>query len=156
MNIFWLDNDATLAAKYQCDKHVVKMIVETAQMLSAVHRLSGSEDERLYKLTHKNHPCTKWAMESVSNYSWLYQHFVALSLEYTNRYGKVHKTWTKLAQVLAYPPKGLSDSGQTAPAQAMPEEFKDADPVVAYRNYYRHKQTTIKMCWKYSDKPFWL
>lgn len=155
MNIFWLSNDAHEAAIAQCDKHVVKMILESAQMLSAVHRLFGNDDERLYKLTHKNHPCTKWAMESASNYKWLYSHFMSLSLEYTKRYGKIHKTWTKLAQLLAKPPTDLVDIGQTAPAQAMPDEFRCDDPVKAYRAYYQSKRETITMKWKLDNQPDW-
>ena len=100
MNIFILNEDPILAAQEQCDKHVVKMIVESAQMLSTVHRmLDGSvtmrksksgkrtlkyyelADDReniLYKAVHHNHPCTVWSREGCCNYTWHYEHFIAL------------------------------------------------------------------------------
>ena len=69
MNIFVLDEDVEKCAEYHCDKHVIKMILESAQMMSAVVRLNGHDTG--YKLTHKNHPCTIWARKSLSNYIWL-------------------------------------------------------------------------------------
>ena len=82
MNIFVLDTDPTIAAQMQCDKHVVKMPLECAQMLSTVHRHYGSDDFQLYKSTHKHHPCTLWAASSRANYAWLFDHFRALNDEY--------------------------------------------------------------------------
>ena len=79
MNIFYLDEDPVLAAQMHCDKHVVKMILESAQLLSTAHLLiDGDElaDERgLYKATHKNHPSSKWVRDSSENYEWLWNLF---------------------------------------------------------------------------------
>lgn len=69
MNIFILDTNPKIAAQYHVDKHVVKMILETAQLLCSAHWLNGSEAP--YKLTHKNHPCAIWTRECVENYNWL-------------------------------------------------------------------------------------
>ena len=70
MNIFYLDKNPDLSAQLHCDKHVVKMILEYAQMLSTAHRvLDNSQD--VYKIAHKNHPCTIWVRENKSNYKWL-------------------------------------------------------------------------------------
>ena len=69
MNIFVLDRDPEIAGSYHCDKHVLKMIIESAQLLSNSHNLTGKEGP--YRLTHRNHPCTKWVMESIANYRWL-------------------------------------------------------------------------------------
>jgi hypothetical protein len=114
MNIFVLDESPIVSAQEQCDKHVVKMIVESAQMLSTAHRMLDGEQERrrsksgktmskywklpdereglLYKAVHMGHPCTVWSMESRANYVWHYIHFVALCDEYQYRYGKKHLT----------------------------------------------------------------
>ena len=98
MNIFVLSEDPVQAAQWQCDKHVVKMIIESAQMLSsAVVRHGG---ECIYKPTHKHHPCTIWAGDSHENWSWLYRHFVALSLEYEARYKKQHLSYKKMTEWL--------------------------------------------------------
>ena len=107
MNIFYLDRDPVIAAQMMCDKHVVKMILESAQMLSTAHRvLDGDEyaDRRgLYKLAHKNHPSTIWVRSSLENYTWLYDHMVALMEEYTYRYGKHHATERLLAPLFKSP-----------------------------------------------------
>lgn len=89
MNIFVTDPSPVISAKNLDDKRVIKMILESAQMLStAIWECGGTG---FYKPTHKNHPCSKWARENVSNYIWLKEHFGALSAEYTLRYGKKHK-----------------------------------------------------------------
>ena len=89
MNIFYLARDPEIAAQMMCDKHVVKMILESAQMLSTAHRvLDGDEyanSHGLYKMAHKNHPSTIWVRSSVKNYMWLYDHMIALMNEYTHR-----------------------------------------------------------------------
>lgn len=157
MNIFFLDKDPQLAAEYHHDKHVVKMILETAQLLSTAHRvLDGVQyidqstgrkikrwkmndefmEDRLYKATHINHPSNIWARESSENYEWLYQLFVCLCYEYTHRYGKVHATCKKLAVVLGQVPRNIKNGPMTKMPQAMPEDYRTSDSVQAYRNYY--------------------
>lgn len=113
------------AAQAHYDKHVVKMCLEYAQILSTV---SG----RGYKPTHKNHPCVKWAAAAPENYAWLYNLAIELGREYTQRYGRVHKSTLALLDL----PEPLSQPTPTWFAQAMPDEFKDDDPVTAYRKYY--------------------
>ena len=88
LNIFVLHKNPQLAAQYQCDKHVVKMILETAQLLCSPY-VPGVAP---YRRTHYNHPCAKWTRESQSNYFWLGIHGLALADEYTYRYGKIHKS----------------------------------------------------------------
>lgn len=156
MNIFVLDQCPITAARYHCDKHM-KMIVESAQMLSTAHRvLDGLEtvekgktgrnikrwrlldpvkDLELYKASHVNHPCNRWIRESVGNYEWLYALYEALCAQYTLRYERVHKS-SLLLPLLKTPPQNLIDRGVTQFAQAMPEEYRHADAVVAYRNFY--------------------
>jgi hypothetical protein len=136
MNIFVLDTDPYAAARMMCDKHVVKMVLETGQILSTVHRAHGSDDDRLYRTTHQHHPCTVWAGASRLNYKWVVDHFTALALEYNHRYGRNHKTWSDLFSVVEHCPAGITHDDQTPFALAMPDEYKTDCPVQSYRNYY--------------------
>ena len=86
MNIFILDEDPVVAAQAQCDKHVVKMVLESAQMLSTTHRLLGENHQVFYKTVHKNHPCTVWTRRSSGNYLWHLEHWTALCDEYRHLY----------------------------------------------------------------------
>lgn len=133
MNIFVLDTNPVLAAKYHCDKHVSKMILESAQMLSTV---AGGP----YKPTHSFHPCTVWVGKSINNARWLVELARQLNYEYKLRYNSLtdHKSW-KVIESLDL--QGLPEKPMTPFAQAMPEELRiEHDPVRAYRNFYRTKQ----------------
>lgn len=144
MNIFALDTNPVIAAQMQCDKHVVKMCLETAQMLSTI---AGGP----YKPTHANHPCTQWASANRTNYHWLVMHGLALCEEYTHRYGKEHKCQAVIASLAN---KGASlPIGATDFVQCMPDEYKDTLPVVAYRQYYHSKAAFAK--WTKREVPSW-
>ena len=153
MNIFVLDRDVKKCAKYHTDKHVVKMILETAQLLSAAHHLTGSEEDILYRLTHKNHPCTKWVIKSVNNYRWLVKLGLELCQEYTYRYGKTHKTQEKL-EWLKDNEAALSDIDRTEFVKCMPDQYKVNDVVESYRNYYIGEKQHIAS-WKHREIPEW-
>ena len=145
MNIFYLNNDPKICAEMHLDKHVVKMILEYAKLLSTAHRvldgtvstrlsksgrkqqyypLAGERDNFLYSATHVNHPSAVWVRYSYENYEWLYKLFIALLDEYTHRYGRIHAT-ARLIDALHTPPihipKGI---GFTEPTPAMPNEVK--------------------------------
>ena len=139
MNIFYLDRDPKIAAQMMCDKHVVKMILESAQMLSTAHRVLDGNDigdsKGLYKMAHKNHPSTIWARTNSSNYEWLWDHFDALMKEYTHRYGKKHAS-ERLIHSLWENPKNITHGDFTDPPQCMPDYCKGEDTVLAYQNYY--------------------
>jgi len=161
MNLFVLDPSATTAAQLQCDKHVVKMILETAQMLSTAHRELGSSisDELLYKKTHVNHPSAVWIRKTVANYKWACDHFAALCDEYTFRYGKTHLSDTKFRDQFAYNlPHTLPDGELTPPPQCMPDEYKvslrhhqDWDAAtLAYQQYYGAEKSSIA---RYTNRP---
>lgn len=152
MNIFVLDKDPVEAAKMHCNKHVIKMILETAQMLSAVLHKCGQPAP--YKLTHKNHPCTLWAGKSLSNWLWLRELGRELHKEYQFRYGE-HKTHKSFLAIEEMPVPCLPDIGLTIFPQAMPDEFKDKDVVTAYRNYYIGAKSHMLDYGK-RDKPEWL
>lgn len=141
MNIFYIHTSPYTSAKAMSDKHVVKMILESAQLLSTAHHLLNSQNAPLlYKPTHSKHPSAVWVRQSKAHYDWLYQHFIALCEEYTKRYGKVHGTDTKLRKLLATPPINLLDNGFVPPPCAMPDEYKDGNSLSSYRKYYEAKK----------------
>lgn len=156
MNIFVLDDDPVLAAQYQCDKHVVKMTLETAQLLSTAYRSCSHRGcETLYKSTHINHPCTVWVTESRANYRWLFAHFRALADEYRYRYYKTHASWDKLADALSVMPSLLPNKHMTPFAQAMPERYKQPNAVDAYRAYYMGEKADF-LAYTRRDRPSWM
>lgn len=176
MNIFYLDENPKVAAEMNCDKHVVKMILETAQLLCTAHRvldgiefidnssgrkikrwaLSSNIDDALYKATHINHPSAVWARATSSNYKWLYAHFIALCKEYTYRYGKVHLTETKLAKYLDLLPDNIPMLEQTEMPQAMPDYCKvPGNSVQAYRKYYINEKSSM-LNYTRRGVPLWL
>ena len=135
MNIFVVNADPRIAAMHLHNRHITKMVLESAQLLSTVQRLNGNEDPGLYRKTHIKHPCTIWLGISKDNYYWLVQHFEALFKEFTNRYNKTHKS-SKLFDLLKYPPEQLPNIGLTPFVTAMPDKYKVLDPIQSYRNYY--------------------
>ena len=158
MNIFILDLDVKKSAQYHVDKHVVKMILETAQLLCGVHHMTEQVTDQAtaqvpYKLSHKNHPCSIWARESMSNYLYLCEIGLALCDEYTYSYGKRHKSQDVIEWCIINKPN-LSDKGFTEPAKAMPEEYKVDDVVESYRNYYRGAKKDFAT-WKMRNVPEW-
>jgi hypothetical protein len=180
MNIFFLDENPHLAAQYHLDKHVVKMVLESAQLLCTAHRLldgietkqskttrSGKirnvkryvlanplNNELMYSVTHINHPCTIWCCDNINNYMWLYELFVALCNEYTFRYGKKHKTDLMLRDILKSPPISISHAPFTTPAQAMPDQYKHSNPVIAYQQYYMGPKAVFAK-WTKRPVPSW-
>lgn len=152
MNIFVLDDDIEKSVQYHCDKHVVKMCIEYAQLLCSVHNVTNPDVVVPYKLTHKNHPCAIWARTSIQNYEYLFSLAVLLGEEYTYRYGKFHKS---ALMVETLPSITLPDIGMTEHAKCVHDDFKIIEnPVEAYRAFYnRDKAYFCK--WKYRDVPNW-
>ena len=159
MNIFYVDKDPANAAMCLPDKLVVKMPLESAQMLSTAHRLlSGDDycDERgIYLKAYMNHPCTIWAWETSQNYLWLYYHFYFLCREYETRYDRQHLSFTKLNDALSQLPLNIPDAGLTTMPQAMPDEYKNNDPVQAYRDYVVNEKTYAQWNKIPSRQPEW-
>jgi hypothetical protein len=157
MNIFFLSSNPTVAAKMQCDKHVVKMILETAQMLSTAHRVLDGDEyadmQGLYKRTHENHPSAVWVRSSVYAYTWTYLHMLGLLKEYTNRYGKVHAT-QRLQRALRKVPDNLSCAEWSAPPQCVDDKYKQESTVQAYRDYYVGEKAYMAQ-WNHSNTPNW-
>ena len=144
MNIFHLHKDPKICAEYHCDKHVVKMILETAQMLSTAYRKHFDECHHyaeigvdLYKTAYPKHPMTIWVGDSGGNFSWTMKLFEQLLNQYTIRYKKVHKT-TRIFNLLNKSYKYWNElTGEfTPPPLCMPDEYKSDDYIQSYRNYY--------------------
>ncbi len=156
MNIFFLHYNTKKCARYHCDKHVIKMILETAQLLCSAIWLCGGQAP--YKLTHKNHPSAIWTRTSKNNWNWLYSLGIELCAEYTFRYGKIHKTESIIRSLTV--PESLENIDFTPPTPAMPEEYKPDeitnDSVVAcYRAYYLNEKTKL-LTWKNRKIPGWV
>ena len=175
MNIFYLHNDPRICAEMHCDKHVVKMIIEYAQLMSTAHRvLDGNEyidlttngrrikrwrlfDDReqlLMKASHINHPSGVWCRSNSSNYEWLYQMWQYLCDEYTHRYGKVHSC-ARLDYILCMTPDRIKDGVFYSPPPAMPDECKiPNNSLDSYRKYYIEKKSHFAK-WSKRNIPLW-
>lgn len=179
MNIFVLDENPRTSAEMMCDKHVVKMIIESAQMLSTVHRYVDGDEFisiskngrrikrwshhtdtpdsriRLHKSVMLNHPCTVWTRETTANYSWLAAHALALCDEYEDRYNREHATRNLVEWLVANYPKNVFGIHRTPFAQAMPDEYKVVgNAVAAYRAYYLGEKRRFAK-WKNGNVPNW-
>lgn len=181
MNVFYLHGDPKICARQHVDRHVVKMILEYAQLLSTAHRvLDGLETERisargrngkvlklpdtreavLYKATHVNHPSARWVRHSIRNYRWLFRLWIALLEEYTYRYGKVHAC-ARLTEALRTPPGRIpAKEPFSAPWRVMPEEYKTPRSrpdytVRSYRSYYNGAKRSL-FSWTNRRAPRWI
>jgi len=175
LNIFYLDRHPKDCAEMHLDKHVVKMIIEYAQLMSTAHRvLDGEEyydltangrkikrwrlnDDReaqLMKASHMNHPSAVWVRQSKENYVWLYQMWACLLQEYTYRYGKTHAC-ARLIDILVEMPHNLQQKHFTEPTPAMPDECKIAgDSLASYHKYYIEKKKHFAK-WTKRQVPLW-
>jgi len=151
MNIFVLDYNPRKCAEYHSNSHVVKMVLETSQLLCGVHWVQGGEAP--YKLSHKNHPCAIWTRESLSNYLYLCDLGLELCKEYTYRYGKRHKSQDVIEWCLINKPN-IIDKDFTTPPKAMPDEYKVDDVIESYRNYYIGAKKDFAK-WKNREIPEW-
>jgi len=162
MNIFYLDQDPEIAASYHCDAHVIKMILEYAQIMCTNFHLTQSEElinsTELYKPTHKNHPCTIWARESFDNTTWLFECMNELNNIYKAKSKRDHKSF--LVGGRAYVRMDINkfpDDTLTNPPQAMPDIFRLEDTVEAYRKYYKEDKSLNKWFkYTYNNRPNWI
>ncbi|MET1254222.1 pyrimidine dimer DNA glycosylase/endonuclease V [Aliikangiella maris] len=153
MNIFILDEDIQRCAEYHCDKHVVKMILESVQLLCTALNKKGFKTP--YKSTHMKHPCVLWVESSFDNFEWLIDLTIALNAEYRYRFAKTHdhKSMAVLPEIekLYYQRNGL-----TPFAQAMPDKYKvDGDAVRAYRQFYLGEKMHFA-AWTNRAVPEWV
>lgn len=156
MNVFFLHRHPQMCAMHHCDKHVVKMILEYAQLLSTAHHmLSPYPMDELYKLTHKNHPSAKWVRKSGEHYKWTFELFRNLCKEYTHRYGKVHKTEKLIPYLCSLPINIALYEKWSDPPLAMDDDCKMGDAILSYRTYYKYKKSHL-LCYTNRDLPEWL
>lgn len=171
MNIFFIDRCPIKSAQQLCDKHVVKMVLETAQMCStAMHDWHSSPDtmvdyptdllKNIYKPAYQNHPMTKWVRDLNCNLVWAIRHGLAIGEEYKYRYDKDHNSTSILQKIKDYMEHMgwwiiLEDNRHSKPPQCMPDEYKCDDYVEAYRNYYRKDKAHI-LKWTNREKPEWI
>ena len=175
MNIFYLHENPIQNAKWHIDKHIVKMPIEYAQLLSTAHRLLDGEmylgktangrnikrwrldDKRediLYKASHINHPSAIWVRESIENYYQMFKLYMATLAEFTNRYGKIHGA-SKPSVFLMRPPLNIPCVKRTEIPQCMPDYCKvKGNPIKAYRNYYINEKESFAT-WKNKEIPEW-
>lgn len=152
MNIFALDKNPLLCAKYHCDDHVIKMILEHAQMMCTAIIAHGGKAP--YKPTHRNHPCTLWVMKSASNFQWLQTLNYWLNEEFKirNTTTKDHLAYTKTKNLIL--PSSYPFLEMTPFAQAMPDHCKDSDSIRAYRKYYNLEKRHLAV-WTNRVPPKW-
>jgi hypothetical protein len=145
MNIFATHPDPKTCAVELDNKRVVKMVLETCQLLSTAMNLTGGLGP--YKSTHQNHPCSIWVRASKANYQWTLDHFISLLMEYTLRYGKIHKCEQYLHQVISG--KVTIPDGELTmhPNCTMFKHVEDVHE--AYRLYMKEKWMNDKL------KPKW-
>ena len=176
MNIFYVDANPSVAAECLVDKHVVKMVLESSQLLSTAHRvldgvqsqvitngrkkkvwtLEDARENVMYAATHINHPSAVWVRQSVENYTWLVEHLFSLMDEYTYRYGKIHKCQGELSYMLSSPPKNLEAYDWTPMPSCMDEKYiVSDDPIVNYRYYYKFGKVDLH-AWKNRIPPKWI
>lgn len=164
MNIFILDKDNKKSAEYYCDKHVVKIISEITQMCTSALNRAGVSSELFpktlagtpLKVTHVNHPVTRWVGDSQDNYVWAVEMLDCLCSEYTYRYNKNHH-YSQFIYLLMYSYHRLPNIGRTNFPPAMPPQFKKEDIVESYRSYYRlDKMKTIQCKWTKRNVPEWI
>ena len=178
MNIFYLHSDPKLCAEWAVDSHCVKMILESAQLLSTAHRLldgvqyidassgrkikrwrlSDSREQSLYSATHINHPCAIWVRANQNNYAWAWSYLKEHCDEYTHRYGKIHKVEASgLLQTLDTIPDNITmtDYRTFAPSAKDPKYIISEDPIKNYRNYYKYGKAHLHK-WKNREAPQWL
>ena len=151
MNIFVLHYNPVKAAQMQCDKHIVKMPLETAQLLCSAFPKGVPP----YKHTHYNHPCAVWCRESKKNYKWLIKHGLALCEEYTFRYKKTHKS----KEVILWCKKNIhqlnfKSEKKTKYVLCFDSNYKVGNAVESYREYYKRAKKNIAT-WKFTKKPNW-
>jgi hypothetical protein len=171
MNLFWLHLDPATCAAMMCDKHVVKIILEACQLLWCAHHQTQvgvhwidtvPPTIKIYKNTHTNHPVSIWVRKTVDNYLWTAQYAIELCIEYTLRYGKVHRCTPMAQWLFDHPPPCNSTDVYAArtvlairdypfqctpPPLAMDPECHRASLVESYRVYYIEKKSAI-VSWK--------
>ena len=171
MNIFYLSHKVSQCARWHCDRHVVKMILETTQLLYTAKWLlssipdfsdapyrKGTEERGYRPIKNQKHPCAIWTRQSLDNYVWLCEFGLALCKEYRHRYGasKRHSCEDHLQWLYEFPPDNLHPTGWTEPLKAMPDEYRiSKNSLISYREYYRKGKKHL-LTYTKRHRPHWL
>jgi hypothetical protein len=152
MNIFILDYDKTKCVQSYVDKHIVKMCLESTQLLSSAYYSTNQESLAPYKKTHMNHPCSIWVRESKQNWEWLKDLALKMCKEYSFRYGKKHKC-EEIIRDMVVP--NLPDKCITEFKCCMDKKYIiSSDPIENYRNYYNNSKREL-FKWTKREQPLW-
>ena len=165
MNLFLLSLDPTECARWHCDKHVVKMILELVQMLYTAHHVNGFLDPSAplckstgkpgYKKAHPNHPMTKWIRETRSNYEFTIKLAAALCMEFNHRYDHHHSCVQHVVWLSKNIPP-FSKNKFTQVPQCMPDEYKvPGNSIRAYHNYYKGDKVRFARWSRRPEPPWW-
>ena len=157
MNIFFLDKTPDGSAEMLCDKHVPKMLLESAQMLStALHSHTMGISTGIYKEAYPNHPMTKWVGDNRSNFKWALDNALWINNEYQYRFKKEHKSF-RIIQNISFNNyiDDIPDGDMTTPPQCMPDEYKNKNYVTAYRDYYKGEKEYFAKWEKGRSQPEW-
>lgn len=154
MNLFVFSSDHDENARWHCDRHVVKMILEATQLVCTAVNINGGNSP--YKSTHINHPVCKWVRFRQENYFWTCEYGLALCKEYEYRFNKVHKCKDILIKYIGPNNAPFIDLliGMTPFVQAMPDQYKDKCPYTAYRKYFIGEKQHIAK-WTKREIPPW-
>jgi hypothetical protein len=176
VNIFYLDEDPIKCARAHYDKHVVKMILEYAQILSTTHRVLDGQayyelskanrkilryslqdfilESNIYKAAYINHPCNIWCRKNTENYQWLFNLWIAVMEEYTFRYDKHHAS-ERLIPLLKNFPKNLIKDSFINPPSCVEDYCKVGNTIEDYRNCYRYQKIDL-YSYKKRLPPDWI
>ena len=178
MNMFYLSHSPRECAEWSVNSHCIKMILESAQLLSTAHRLLDGvqytdksktgrnvkrwrlddwRENKLYSATHMNHPCAVWCRETSTNYLWLHSLMKSYCTEYTYRYEKTHAIEKSgLLSDLEILPNNIKIAGFTTPPSAMDTKYIiSEDPIINYRNYYKNGKMHLHK-WNKRELPYWI
>lgn len=147
MNIFRTSDDPDASAAALDDARVVKMTLETAQILSTVLRKAGVNDPLFYKPTHPNHPCTLWAGETRDNFGWLLCHGLYLVDEYRYRFGRRH------ASAVVMDAATLADWGVLPPGAESPQPFCGPDDLLPGAPVTERYRALLRAKWRDGKRP---
>ena len=162
MNIFHLSLSIKESVLFHVDKHVVKMRLEMAQLACSAHHVLGTNPSLIpYKISHKNHPCSIWARESLDNYLYVVNMGLLLCDELEYRFGTKEQKCKTVLEWLNINIPNIPSKGLTLPPRCMPNECKTnkkdtfEDVTQSYRNYYTQNKIHLHK-WSKREKPYWL
>jgi hypothetical protein len=90
VNIFFLSDCPEKSAKLLCNRHKVRMPLESAGMLAFAFPEGETPIPNLRSNRHHKHPASVWARQSKSNFEWLLIHALTQAEDYKKHYKREH------------------------------------------------------------------